>query len=148
MNISKIYLQDNFTPNVVEDQFRRKVIGVEITLNEGESLDEAKETGEQYIRDYIQANTTFHSPIFETQSQPPEPSVLPSIQVFRGEDQSLEEQIMSCTERKVLESYKFIAKKDPILSVAYDKRMDELCELWQVPQKNRSYILKTKQLQP
>ncbi len=61
MHFSKIYLQDNFVPNIVEDQFRRKVIGIEMTLNEGESLDEAKETAQNYIKEYIEKNTVYHS---------------------------------------------------------------------------------------
>ena len=59
MHISEIYLQDNFVPNIVEDQFRRKVIGIKVFLNEGDNLDEAKETAEAYIKDYIQKNTHY-----------------------------------------------------------------------------------------
>ena len=38
---------------------------------------------------------------------------------------SIEDQIMSCKEKKVLESYKFIAKTDKKLQEAYDKKMGE-----------------------
>ena len=34
--------------------------------------------------------------------------------------------IKTCTELKVLESYKFIAKKDPDLQSAYDNKLKEL----------------------
>lgn len=56
MHFSKIYIQDNFVPDYATDPYRRKVIGVEITLNEGESLEEAKITAQQYISDYIKEN--------------------------------------------------------------------------------------------
>ena len=41
MHISKIYIQDNFIPNVNIDQFRRKVFGMEITIKEGEDVGQA-----------------------------------------------------------------------------------------------------------
>lgn len=62
MHFSRLYIQDNFVPNIIEDQFRRKVIGIEVTVNEGESLDEAKQQAENYIKEYIEKNTVYHSP--------------------------------------------------------------------------------------
>ena len=57
MHISKIYLQDNFVPNVNIDQFRRKVFGMEITINEGEDVGAAISEAEKHISEYIKANT-------------------------------------------------------------------------------------------
>lgn len=122
MRFSKIYLQDNFVPDLIQDQFRRKVIGVEITLNEGESLDEAKYAGEKFIQEYIQANTTFHSAPILDQYQPPEPSVLPSIQVSKEEPElSLEEQIISCSDMNELNEFKIIASMNTKLQEVWDK---------------------------
>lgn len=122
MHFSKIYLQDNFVPNIVEDQFRRKVIGVEVCFSEDEKIENAIISGEQFISEYIKANTVYpeHGHI-EVRNVDPEN--LPVIQVDRG--QTLEEQINSCTDIKVLEIYKSIPalKKDPVLQLAYDKRM-------------------------
>jgi hypothetical protein len=127
MHFSKLYLQQNFVPDIVADQFGRKVIGVEITLNEGEILDEAKETAQNYIKEYIEKNTVYHSPKFISESLPPEPAVLPSIQVKKPlEEMTIKEQIMSCTQFKVLESYYLIVKSNPALKIVYDIKKKEL----------------------
>lgn len=57
MHISKIYIQDNFIPNVNIDQFRRKVFGMEITIKEGEDVGQAISQAETHIAEYIKANT-------------------------------------------------------------------------------------------
>ena len=57
MHISKIYIQDNFIPNVNIDQFRRKVFGMEITIKEGEDVGQAISEAETHIANYIKANT-------------------------------------------------------------------------------------------
>lgn len=62
MFFSKIYIQKNFVPDVVSDQFGRESIGVEISLNEGDSLEDAKTTAKNYIKEYIEKNTVYHSP--------------------------------------------------------------------------------------
>lgn len=80
MYFSKIYIQDNFVPNVIEDQFRRKVIGIEVTVKEGESLDEAKQQAESFIKEYIEKNTVYHSPdIFKRYAAASIPEQLPII---------------------------------------------------------------------
>jgi len=57
MHISKIYIQDNFIPNINRDQFRRKVFGMEITIKEGEDVGQAISEAETHIANYIKANT-------------------------------------------------------------------------------------------
>ena len=57
MHISKIYIQENFIPNVNIDQFRRKVFGMEITIKEGEDVGQAISEAETHIANYIKANT-------------------------------------------------------------------------------------------
>jgi hypothetical protein len=129
MHFSKLYIQQNFVPDVVADQFGRKVIGVEVSLNEGESLDEAKETAQNYIKEYIEKNTVYHSsPIIPNgDRQPPELAVLPSIQVEKPlEEMTIIEQINSCKEFKVLESYYFVVKNNAALQNVYDIKKKQL----------------------
>lgn len=57
MHISRIYIQENFLPNVNIDQFRRKVFGMEITIKEGEDVGQAISEAETHIANYIKANT-------------------------------------------------------------------------------------------
>jgi len=57
LHISKIYIQDNFIPNINIDQFRRKVFGMEITIQEGEDVGQAISEAETHIANYIKANT-------------------------------------------------------------------------------------------
>ena len=57
MHISRIYIQENFIPNVNIDQFRRKVFGMEITIKEGEDVGQAISEAETHIANYIKANT-------------------------------------------------------------------------------------------
>ena len=57
MHISKIYIQDNFIPNINIDQFRRKVFGMEIIIKEGEDVGQAISEAETHIANYIKANT-------------------------------------------------------------------------------------------
>lgn len=56
MHFSKIYIQDNFVPDYATDPYRRKVIGIEITLNDDDKIEQAKELAEQYVKEYILAN--------------------------------------------------------------------------------------------
>jgi len=174
MHFSKIYIQDNFVPNIVEDQFRRKVIGIEITLNEGDDLEHAKMEAEKYIKNHIRENTVISHNHIEERIIPE--SELPEIQVQKGKvvetdysvviaeinkcenilelnewnviskgdfdasiafakkaakllspkDKTLEQQIRSCTELKVLKVYESMVKKDPILQTAYNETMASL----------------------
>lgn len=128
MHFSKIYLQDNFVPNIVEDQFRRKVIGIEITLNEGENMADARLWAEDYIKDYIKDNTVYpdHNHIEERIVS--EPLVLPSIQVQREkvkEDNTIREyvkEIEKITDLKELKSWEAISKLHLEVKKAYEMK--------------------------
>jgi hypothetical protein len=127
MHFSKIYIQDNFVPNIVEDQFRRKVIGIEVTISSDESITRAEQLAGDYIKDYIQKNTVANHAHIEERYIPE--NELPQIQVDKEpeiREQTLEEQIRSCTDLKVLESYVFIAKKEKSLQDAYNSTMEKL----------------------
>jgi hypothetical protein len=129
MHPTYLYIEDNFVPNIVEDQFRRKKIGIGITLKEGETIADATLQAEQFIKEHIQKNTVVtHTHIQEKYI--PE-SQLPEIQVEKEHysEQTLEEQIATCSDTKTLEAYKFLVKKDPKLQLEYDKRMYILKEL-------------------
>lgn len=57
MHISKIYIQDNFVPDYDTDPFRRRVIGMEVTIQDKENAGDGIADLEQRISDYIKANT-------------------------------------------------------------------------------------------
>jgi len=126
MHFSKIYIQDNFVPNIVEDQFRRKVIGIEVTISSDESIARAEQLAGDYIKDYIKKNTIVSHTHIEERYIPEE--LLPEIQVEKEQprEQTLEEQIRSCESLKVLKAYQLLVKKDPILQEAYNQTMKSL----------------------
>lgn len=125
MHFSKLYLQKNFVPNYVQDPFGREVVGIEVSLNEGESLDEAREQAQNYIKEYIHKNTVTPQEHIVERYLPEEQ--LPEIQLEkRLEDMSLKEQIESCTELKVLETYYLIVKNNPALQNVYNIKKKHL----------------------
>jgi methionine aminopeptidase len=107
-----------------------ETLETEVFINEGESASEAV----KFARDFSieQAKQLMQLPDHQhiEEKYIPE-SQLPVIEYYdpRPREQTLEEQIASCTDIKVLESYKFIAKKDPSLQLEYEKRMYILKEL-------------------
>lgn len=119
MHISKIYIQENFIPNVNIDQFRRKVFGMEITIKEGEDVGQAISEAETHISNYIKANTV---PMddecrgVKVRDISPEESRLSATQ-------SIINDINTCKEVKVLESYRLIAKSNPEIQTAYDNKL-------------------------
>ena len=119
MHISKIYIQDNFIPNINIDQFRRKVFGMEITIKEGEDVGQAISEAETHIANYIKANTV---PMdnecrgVKIRDIAPEESRLSATQ-------SIINDINTCKEVKVLESYRLIAKSNSEIQTAYDNKL-------------------------
>ena len=119
----------NYTKTFNLGNYSSEKIGVEIAINEGEDAKEALSTAKQLVEEYHQQTYSEHSHIEEkviTYSQDKfTEGIERSTDFFKSppREQTLEEQIMSCEEIKVLESYKFIAKKDPQLQLAYDKKM-------------------------
>lgn len=57
MHFERIYIQDNFVPNYDVDPFRRKVVGISVCFKKGESVNDAIAQGENFISEYIKANT-------------------------------------------------------------------------------------------
>ena len=79
MHIERMYIQDNFVPDIVSDQFRRKVIGVSICLKEGEGTRDAEEFAEEYIAEYIKKNTV--NPFVSGVSVVADNAVVPIVEV-------------------------------------------------------------------
>ena len=123
-------IEDNFVPDVVSDPYNRRHIRTRYTLKVGESMSQAEDTVHAYIKDYIQKNTV-DNPHMVERIIPDE--LLPVVQYEPHADkyptyteQTLEEQIRSCTELPVLKAYQLLVKKDPILQQAYNETMDKI----------------------
>ncbi len=134
MQPTYLYIEDNFIPDILTDQYRRKKIGIGVTLKEGENLTDATLQAEQFISEYITKNTIYPEHGWQEEKVVANFETIPNLQVIHVDkpeyhEQTLKEQIVACDDIKVLESYKFIAKKDPELKLEYDKRMYILKEL-------------------
>lgn len=122
MHISKIYIQENFIPNINIDPFKRKSFGMEITIKEGEDVGQAISQAETHIANYIKANTV---PMDDEcrgtkiRDISPEESRLSATQ-------SIINDINTCKELKVLESYRLIAKSNQEIQEAYDNKLNLL----------------------
>lgn len=132
MHFSKFWLQKNYVPNIAQDPFGRETAGIEVTIGEGESLEDAKTAAREFITEYIKANK-IESPHIIERYIPEEQ--LPVMQVRdrplsqMPEDNDIEKSIRSCDEIKVLESYRLLAKCEHRFQVAYDTRMDQLQQI-------------------
>jgi len=107
-------------------------IGVEIAINEGEDAKEALSTAKQLVEEYHQqsmatygyglpSNDIITNP--NTFTTEPLPIIQTSVHQPEVREQTLEEQIRSCTDITVLKAYQLLVKKDPILQKAYDDTM-------------------------
>lgn len=107
-------------------------IGIEISINEGqnpkEALQEAKKLADEFHLDnnkglYVEnmitgvASTGIASPIIQQTATKKQENTKPL---------TLIEQINTCTEVKVLESYKLIVRNNPDANEAYRKKLVEL----------------------
>jgi len=119
MHISKIYIQENFIPNVNIDQFRRKVFGMEITIKEGEDVGQAISEAETHIANYIKANTV-------PMDDECRGVKIRDIEQDGSQPHSLIDDIKSCKELTVLESYRLVVKNKPELQQAYDETFKKL----------------------
>ena len=131
MHISKIYIQDNFIPNINRDQFRRKVFGMEITIKEGEDVGQAISEAETHIANYIKINTV-----------PMDDECRGTKVVDIVEDAPIDRRIAGIIEdidsltvidakngfgvQVGLLSYEELAETDPQIKEAYLKKYDEL----------------------
>jgi len=117
--------------------YQSERIGVEIELSEGESPKEALDTAKQLVEEYHKENIKVAEPTtgeiyleneikvnigevlydFPKDKTPPPPP---------KQNPTISEQIASCTDIKILESYKLIVKKNPDLQEVYNQTMDKL----------------------
>ncbi len=119
MKIEKISYQKLFPLGA----FINEKIGVEMQLDEGDNpvqvLNEAKKLVEKY---HIDTNPQMYiDDVPQISTTTTIDQVQPLTKVA-----SLIQQINSCEEIKVLESYKLIVKTDPDLQRAYDKKLKQL----------------------
>ena len=124
MHISTISYQKTYNLG----NYSSEKIGVEISINAGEDSMEALRTAKQLCDEYHKETTT---------SLPPENTItnveeiLPEIQqpklsAKQRQEQTLIDSINSCTDVKVLESYRLIAKSKPKLQTSYDNKLKQL----------------------
>ena len=122
MQISKVTYKKTYNLG----NFSSERIGVEIEINAGEDAKNALDVAKSLVEEYHkQSSAEYPMPHIEEIEIPiiskaTKELLKDNLQI---REPTLEEQIMSCEEIKVLESYKFIAKKDPQLQLAYDKKM-------------------------
>lgn len=126
MTFESIYIQDNFVPDYVTDPFRRKVIGVNIIIQSGETREQAEKEAEEYIADYIKRNTIDRQAvqIKDIEPKPPAPS-----QPKLSPEETMIKDINSCKEVKVLETYRLLVKKNPKFQDAYNLKYEQLDQL-------------------
>lgn len=134
MNISKIYLGDNFVPDVITDQYRRRQVHIEVTIKEGESVSEAEALAERYIKDYIKRNTVEQynhieekyvtiAPIAEIQIEEP---AVPDTRTKEQKQIDLINSFTTLSKPDGLESMYLVVKNKPELLDAYNKKHFEL----------------------
>lgn len=126
MHFESVYVQDNFIPDIATDQFRRKVIGVSISIKEGEDPKDAEKAAEEYIADYIKRNT-IDRPSVQIKDIEPKPHA-PAPKLKLSPEETMINEINTCKELKVLESYRLIVKNNPKLQEAYDQKLKELTD--------------------
>lgn len=120
MNITNVKYTAHYENGFVVAQW----VGVEMALDtaNGESPLEALDRSQELVQQWYKSKSL----PFETNSVPPGPP--PVIQV-RSEDRRvgiLVEDILSCNELSVLDSYRLMVKGNDELSAAYTKRRSEL----------------------
>jgi hypothetical protein len=115
MHTERIYLQQNFRQRPGDDPFLFKTVGIGVYLKKGESIEEAMELAQTQINDYIQKNTS-----------DPEHNHVEVRDVQVEKPKSLVDDIRSCGDLKVLESYKLIVKNNATLRQVYNERLEQL----------------------
>ncbi len=125
MHFSKIYVQKNFVPNIALDPFGRQSIGIEVTLKEGEHLDDAVEVAEQFIKEYIQKNTTENPHIVERIIND---GPLPEIQVDKEVDMRYQMNAYETVEDLIL-NFGYLEQMKGYYADYYRKRKEHLTEL-------------------
>lgn len=110
-------------------------IGVSYLLNATDDpkqvLQSAKDLCEEFHRESKTESLSHQYPMTENESLPPEPKVLPEIQVEKEEPKSLEEQVLECSSLEGsdgLLSFATIVRSinyEP-LTIAYNSRLKQL----------------------
>lgn len=119
MKVSKVYYQRNFRIG----DFQYETIGVEIDINDGEDAHLAMEEAKRLVIAY---NAEQNHPTPHIVERPIHDIELPVIEVEKEYGNTLEEQINSCTEFKVLETYYLICQNNPTLKSIYNIKKAEL----------------------
>ena len=124
MNITSI----NYTKTYNLGSYQSEKIGVEISINEGENAMEALDTAKKLCQEFHEKNNPEPFVSGETIIQPASTEPIPEIKVDKKtakeqQEQKLIDDINSCTELKVLESYRLIAKSNKKLQTTYDYRL-------------------------
>lgn len=121
MYFSKVYVQKNFVPDIVTDQFGREVIGTEVTIERSGSIENAEQLAKQYVKEYIQKNTVYpdHNHIEIRNVNEP----LPEIQV---ENVSLEDLVSACEDYTQLYQYAYLSKMKGKAPDLYRAKLIEL----------------------
>jgi len=111
-HISTVSYQKTFNLGM----YQSERIHVELTLNEGENATEALDTARNLVEEYHRKTT------------PVEPYEMMGTKVTEVVENNVPiiDQINSCTEIKVLESYKLIVRNDEVLNTAYRNKLIEL----------------------
>ncbi len=132
MKFSKIYIQKNFVPNILQDQYGRESIGIEIILNEDEDteedLDHAKDEARRYINQYIEQHTVI-SHTHKEERFVSEPVVLPDIQKEREvavDYDVIIEEINNCKTIDELDGWNLISKGNHNTGMAFAKKAAQL----------------------
>jgi hypothetical protein len=98
--------------------FQSEKIGVELTLNEGEDAKEALDTARLLVEEYHKENNKELEEMRGTQVVTIDEKLSPDEQIIRD--------INSCSDLKILESYRLIVKKNPQFQETYNLKLNQL----------------------
>jgi len=123
MKIEKISYQKAF----VIGPYLQDRVGVEIALEEGDSMEGVLDCAKKYIENW---HKTAHPDLSATNTGLSQEPV--TIQMEKPSTENriamLAADILSCTELKVLESYKLMVKSSEYLQATYDQQYKKLTE--------------------
>ena len=115
MNISLVSYQKTYNLGM----YQSEKIGVELTLNEGEDAKEALDTARLLVEEYHRENNKELEEMRGVQeriiNQPPTTGI-----------QAIINDIGTCKDIKVLESYRLIVKNNPELQETYNHKLNQL----------------------
>jgi hypothetical protein len=118
MKIDRISYQKIFPTGMA---YLNHKIGVEVQVDEGDDWQEAFEMAKRVVEKWNLESNPGYAVALEYMNGNP------GAYSHKAEPkQSMEEAIISCTEIKVLESYKLLVKNNPSLQDIYDKKFAEL----------------------